>query len=240
MIRCEDVRTWPYGDFETIDIDCLVFDSTGVMAMPLTNLGAREPTSTRTAWDPDAKSHLSGSSLKGAYISNIDRNKGLQAEIQFAKRATALGLRVFALPHFSHNYKKHIDFEVEGMDGRSIWVDVKAPKALRKMSAGPHDPYAKPQDRYVGFHLQPTGDLFGSEADYVAFGLTDGSFLLGDRLKIKDIVETKLEGAIAAKVRSAWPETALWTPYYREAGTSQAVMSYMDLNDLKPALKWKL
>jgi hypothetical protein len=184
--------------------------------------------------------HLAGSSLKGAYISNTDRNKGLVAEDNFARLIVDQGLGIYTLPHFGFNYLQHVDFEIELVDGTCMWVDVKAPKALRKLKCGPNDPFAKAQDRYVGFHLQPTGDLFGSKADCVAFGLTDGSFLLADRTKIIDIVTTKLAPAIERRQRSAWPETALWTPYYREAGASQAVMSYMDLDDLRPALVWRL
>jgi len=129
----------------------------------------------------------------------------------------------------------HIDFEVEGPDGRTFWVDVKAPKALRKIQDKRLDPYSEPQDRYVCLELNDRGSLYGGHSDYMAFGLTDGTFLLADRLEIIDIANKKLEGA---SVRAAWPETALWAPYVRSHEGHHLVMTYMDLHDLSSAIKY--
>lgn len=237
MLNPEQVLQWPYGEFETMDPNKPALD---VSALPKTLVrGYRGPSSERKPWDATEVRHYSGAALRGAYISNTDRNKGAAAEASFAAACVAAGLKVFTLPHFSHNYLKHIDFEVECPDGLCVWVDVKAPKALRKLKCGPDDPFARQQDHYVGFHLQPSGDLFGSQADLVAFGRTDGSFVLADRLCIVDIVEDKLEGA-SARGRSAWPETALWAPYVRSWGSFHTVMAYMELEDLAPALRARI
>jgi len=181
---------------------------------------------------------LSGKSLRGNYISNTDRNKGFQAEQAFAAKMEALGLQCFTLPHFSHNYLLHVDFEVEGptigptaMEGpykKNLWVDVKSAKALRK-TRNKDDPYNKPQDRYVCIELNAKGSLYGGHADYFAFGLTDGTFLLADRKKLVACVNEKMK---KPKYRSAWPETALWCPYVRTYEGVSLVMTYMDLYDL--------
>jgi hypothetical protein len=191
---------------------------------------------------------LSGKSLRGNYISNTDRNKGFQAEQAFAAKMEALGLQCFTLPHFSHNYLLHVDFEIEGPTDwpavvepigeqsnatqgpckKNLWVDVKSAKALRK-TRNKDDPYNKPQDRYVCIELNARGSLYGGHADYFAFGLTDGTFLLADRKKLVACVNEKMK---KPECRSAWPETALWCPYVRTYEGVSLVMTYMDLNDL--------
>lgn len=180
-----------------------------------------------------AQAHLQGKSLRGHYISNTDRNKGHVAEEAFATAMESIGLSVNVLPHFSHNYIKHIDFEIS--DGHTcFWIDVKSPKSLRK-TMNPSDPFNKPQDKYICFELNSSGSLYGSHSDYVAFGLTDGSFIVTDRLKLIDIVNSKMDFNTRPKERSAWPETSLWQPYVRSYNNNHLVMAYMDLDDLRPA-----
>jgi hypothetical protein len=175
---------------------------------------------------------LQGRSLRGNYISNTDRNKGHTAETLFAEIMESYGHKVYTLPHFSHNYKMHVDFEVE-TDHGVFWIDVKSAKSLRK-TLSKTDPFNRPQDKYVCLELNASGSLFGSHSDYIAFGLTDGSFVISDRLKLVDIVKQKM--AAMPKERSAWPETALWHPYVRTYNGISLVMTYMDLDDLKDSI----
>lgn len=229
-LNVHEVLKWPYGDFKPMEPG-LSFEADDFISKAM--IFSRGPSSDRR--DPLLETQtLAGRSLRGNYISNTDRNKGRESEDLFAKKLRSLGLSVFTLPHFESNYKKHIDFEVQNSDGRCAWIDVKGPKALRKTNMK-DDMLNKPQDRFVCLQLSDNGDLFGSHSDYIAFGLTDGRFIISDRLKLIDCVSKHLV-ARSDVGRSAWPETALWVPYVRTYKNVNLVMTYMDLNDLKDSI----
>jgi hypothetical protein len=192
----------------------------------------RSPSQNRKALSEVEPAMLQGRSLRGNYISNTDRNKGRISEDKFAQRLESLGFRVFVLPHFESNYKRHIDFEIQDESGKCAWIDVKSPKALRKTNRLDDD-LNKPQDRYVCLQLSEHGDLFGSYSDYLAFGLTSGRFVITDRLKVIECVQKNL---VTTEGRSAWPETSLWRPYVRSYNNVHLVMTYMALEDLKEAI----
>lgn len=224
-LDANDVLKWPYGDFEVMKgKPDVTYDGFHIQF-------TREPSSRRTPQSEVQTALLQGRSLRGNYISNTDRNKGHVSETGFAKKLSALGLDVYALPHFESNYKRHIDFEVE-QNGKCCWIDVKAPKALRKTNRL-DDPLNKPQNRYVCLQLTSNGDLFGSHSDYLAFGQTNGDFIITDRLKVIECVKKHL---VVTEGRSAWPETSLWRPYVRSYNDFHLVMAYMDLEDLKDAI----
>jgi len=233
------ILAMPYGDFEVMNTerpDGAVSKDLGAGGSDgLSTINGlqftREPSTKRTPFADVQVAMLQGRSLRGNYISNTDRNKGRVSEDTFAKAASSAGLGVFVLPHFESNYKRHIDFEIE-YQGRCFWIDVKSPKALRKTNRL-DDPLNKPQDRYVCLQLTPNGDLYGSHSDYLAFGLTNGQFIIADRLKVIDCVAKCL---VLTEGRSAWPETALWRPYVRTYNDFHLVMTYMDLEDLKHAI----
>lgn len=222
-----EVLQWPYGDFPVMDTTKHNIDYPKTFEFQFT----RACSAKRTLFKDIETAMLQGRSLRGNYISNTDRNKGRESENAFAKTMHDLGFQVYALPHFESNYKRHIDFEVE-KDGRAFWIDVKAPKALRKTNRL-DDPLNKPQDRYVCLQLTANGDLFGSHSDYLAFGLTNGKFVVADRLKVIECVAKNL---VTNEGRSAWPETSLWRPYVRSYNDFHLVMAYMDLEDLKDAI----
>lgn len=233
-LRASDVLKWPYGDFEVMELGpCRVAPNADTNASLKELVFKRGPCASRKAFGQEVQM-LSGRSLRGNYISNTDRNKGRIYEDLFAKKAIESGLEVFTLAHFEFNYKKHVDFEVQNSEGLSFWVDVKGPKALRKTNIK-DDLWAKAQDRYVCLQLTDNGDLFGSHADYIAFGLTDGRFIMCDRLKIIECVSRCLI-ARPEVGRSAWPETSLWVPYVRSFNDVSLVMTYMDLYDLKDSI----
>lgn len=232
-----EVAKWPYGSFESM----VVMPGLDWSHLP----GAEALQGTRPASEarkPRASGleTMGGRALKGHYISNTDRGKGFTSEKAFAEALERHGFQVYTLPHFEANYKRHIDFEVSTStdDGSEacFWVDVKSPKALRKASAqaaSRADPMSQPQDRYVCLQLTANGDMHGSEADYLAFGLTTGQFLVADRHKIIECVNRHL---VTTEGQSAWPETSLWRPYVRTYHGVSLVMCYMDLKDLSDAI----
>lgn len=226
-LESKNVLEMPYGDFQVMNTDKETLKFERCLNLHLT----RRPSAVRTPYEEVQTAMLQGRSLRGLYISNTDRNKGRLSEEAFAAAIKALGFRVYVLPHFESNYKRHIDFEIE-KDGLCFWIDVKGPKALRKTNRL-DDPLNKPQDRYICLQLTPNGDLFGSHSDYIAFGLTNGHFVVADRLKVIECVKKNL---VLSEGRSAWPETALWRPYVRTYKDFHLVMTYMDLEDLKDAI----
>jgi hypothetical protein len=234
MLCSQEVLSWPYGDFEQM-VPCSSIDLSGLQVMSLDNCKSlfKRPSSLEAKNRP-VQAELQGKSLRGHYISNTDRNKGHLAETAFAEAMERMGLEVKVLPHFSHNYLKHIDFEIASDSAASFWIDVKSAKSLRK-TMNKSDAFNKPQDKYICFELNSSGSLFGSHSDYVAFGLTNGSFIVADRHKIIDIVNAKMDFTGRPKERSAWPETALWHPYVRSYNNNHLVMAYMDLEDLRPS-----
>jgi hypothetical protein len=230
-LDANEVLTWSYGEFGLMSITQKPIEYSKDL-FSLNGLTFSRPPSENRKKPEQAT--LAGRSLRGNYISNTDRNKGRVSEELFAEKLEATGLSVFTLPHFESNYKKHIDFEVQDATGRCLWIDVKSPKSLRKTNMKDDD-YGKPQDRYVCLQLSDNGDLFGSHSDYIAFGLTDGRFIISDRLKLIECVSKHL---LASPIlgRSAWPETALWVPYVRSYKNVHLVMTYMDLEDLKDSI----
>ena len=249
MLCSQTVLEWPYGDFEQM-IPCSSIDLSDLPVLSAHNVKSlfKRPCSSEARPRP-VQAELQGKSLRGHYISNTDRNKGHVAEEAFAAAIESLATAasdtestmvasadtaaVKTLPHFSHNYLKHIDFEISS-GGQSFWVDVKSPKSLRK-TINKADLWNRPQDKYICFELNSSGSLFGSHSDYVAFGLTTGSFILADRLKLIEIVNAKMDFSVRPKERSAWPETSLWQPYVRTYNNNHLVMAYMDLEDLRPS-----
>lgn len=241
MLCSQRVLEWPYGDFEQM-IPCSSIDLSDLPVLSAHNINSlfKRPCSSEARPRP-VQAELQGKSLRGHYISNTDRNKGHVAEEAFASAIESLAeahgvasaAAVKTLPHFSHNYLKHIDFEISS-GGQSFWVDVKSPKSLRK-TMNKADLWNRPQDKYICFELNSSGSLFGSHSDYVAFGLTNGSFILADRLKLIEIVNAKMDFSVRPKERSAWPETSLWQPYVRSYNDNHLVMAYMDLEDLRPS-----
>lgn len=199
--------------------------------------GLRRPSTDLKEFVPDLEHRLVA---KGHYVSKTDRSKGHDAEQLFAQKMQALGHSVYKVPHFSHNYLRHIDFEILDNQKQSANFDIKAPKALRKATNRYQDAYTEPQNTYVCMELNASGSLFHHGAsDYLVFGQTNGSFIGCDRQKLCNLVLEKLK---EPKERSAWPETALWMPYVRSYENIHTVMSYMDLNDLYDAncLLWVL
>lgn len=221
-----ELLKWPYATSDPVDL--LPYDSSKLPLWTLKNF--RNKTETRKPFDFHDVGELTGGSLRGHYISNTDRNKGRLSERAFAVRVAAMGHELFSLPHFSHNYMMHIDFEVAGQDCVA-WVDVKAPRALRRMKGD--DPYSMPQNRYVCLEVHPTGSLYGGHADYVAFGQTNGSFVVAERAALASVVTKRLAGV---KERSAWPESALWLPYVRTFDGRHTVIVYVDLEDISELL----
>ena len=116
-----EVLKWPYGEFGQMDLS-RPFTSASVSKAPL-DLGVRGPSEKRLMRTEVVAKNVSG----GSYVSATDRNKGHVAEVAFAKAAEDLGYKVYSLPYYSHNYLRHIDYEVEAPNGLSFWVDVKAP-----------------------------------------------------------------------------------------------------------------
>jgi hypothetical protein len=171
--------------------------------------------------------------LPGNYVSQTDRAKGFAAEATFIENIKKLGLEIYKLPHYSHNYKKRVDFEiVDPKTGRATWVDVKAPRALRK-AMGPKDTYGKPQDRYVCLEVSKNGSLFSGESDYIVFQQTDGTFLWASKVLLVDFLNKKL---VNSTERSTWPETACCVPYVRSYMQMHMVLTYVDLTDLQDCI----
>jgi len=178
-----------------------------------------------------------GSFLKRQF--KVDQEDGKQFEVKFKDlMQSSLSYKVHEVPFWSYNYKQHIDFEVQDASGKCAFVDVKAPRSLRK-SRLKNDPMAKPQNKYVVAELMPFGSLFGSKADYIAFGQTDGTFVVCDTQKLQKLVKTKMQ---TFTNRSAWPETSLWCPYVRSYEGRNSAMMYMDLDTLNEqgCVLWKL
>jgi len=241
MLSAKDILQLPYEyGLDTINLD-KHYDSSSVKRLQLNSrIGLRIPQYSE-ANDTTNKcaALLEGKSLKGNYISVTDRKKGYEWETLFEQKVLQHGLTVNRVPYFSHNYLKHIDFELVDKYNKSCFVDIKSPKALRKASKYStklEDPLTRPQNTYVCLELNSTGSLFGSESDYIVFSQTDNSFLFCNRIKLIEIVKQKLN----SQIRSAWPETALWIPYVRSFNDVHTVMTYMDLNDLHPCIEFKL
>jgi len=226
MIRPEDALALPYGEFANIELVPLSRDFGPLK--PLTC--SRQPTEGRK--ERSLVHHMSGSR---GYSSCVDKGLGHVWEQKCALFLETAGFKVFDVPQFSHNYLMHVDFEVEAngqANGRSFWVDVKAPKCLRKASKSYSDPYATPQDAYVVLELMPNGSLFGSKADYLAFGCLDGSFLFADRERLAQ----KVQEIVNLKERAAWPECALLVPYVRSYEGRHTVMTYVPVKNIVETL----
>lgn len=254
-----EILKWPYGAFSNMVLDD-PFDSSALAPLTPGSLAARfaggaaggasgaagGPTPGRKLYRADDAT-LEGPALKGHYISNTDRNKGHQAEALFAQRARAAGFEVYQLPHFTHNYMGHVDFEVEcPATGHTFLVDVKAPRALRR-GRDAKDPLNRPQSQYACIELAPKGSLFGSKAHVVAYqlagsdagtasnGANDGPFVLVDRAHTVSLIRDFIEKAeVAAAGRAAWPEQSLWAPYVRTWQGVSVPLMYVEVADLKP------
>ena len=230
------VAKWPYGSFEAMAV--LPGLDWSHLPCPEALTLKRAPSEARKPRGAQLET-MAGRSLRGNYISNTDRGKGFTSEQAFADAMERHGFKLYALPHFEANYKRHVDFEVEPEGptaGCCCWIDVKSPKALRKASASAAsraDPMCQPQDRYVCLQLTAKGDMYGSEADYLAFGLTTGQFLVADRWKVIECVEKHL---VTTEGQAPWPENSLWRPYVRTFNGVSLVMCYMDLKDLTESI----
>jgi hypothetical protein len=242
------VLEWPYGNFEEMKLDT-PYDAFKLAQcapefLPAASGGTRGspngPTEGRKLYVAD-EATLEGRSLRGHYISNTDRNKGHVAEAQFAAKARAAGFEVYKVPHWTHNYLGHVDFEIEwtgGPDGAAqTWlVDVKAPRALRR-GRDLTDPMNCPQSQYACMELAPGGSLFGSKAHLVAYQIADphGTFLIVDRAHSAAVIEQHLQKPeTAAAGRAAWPEQSLWAPYVRSWEGVHTPLMYVPLEALKP------
>lgn len=195
-----------------------------------------------------ADATLEGPSLRGHFISNTDRNKGHVAESAFAAAARSAGFEVYQLPHFSHNYLGHVDFELEWPStGQTVYVDVKAPRSLRR-GRDTKDPLNCPQSQYACIELAPGGSLFGSKAHLVAYQLAPasasggpvgaalaGPFVIVDRLHSVDVIKKHIESPeFLQGGRAAWPEQSLWAPYVRSWEGVHVPLMYVELRNLKP------
>jgi hypothetical protein len=232
MFLANEILKIPYANAEPIPLDNTFQFKKDCASIQ--NIGVRiDKTSARTS----RNGQTIGSNV-GNYVSQTDRGKGFVAEEAFAKKCEDHGLQVFALPHFTSNYRHHIDFEIEDGHGNTCWVDVKCPRALRKGSVHfKDDPYGLPQNRYVCLELHEGGSLFASKSDYLAFGQTDGSFLLANRIKLIGLVVKKLKDT---KERAPWPECSLWSPYVRTFRGIHSVICYVDLMDISETIEYHL
>lgn len=232
------VLEWPYGSFEEMKLDS-PYDAFKLAQCAPGALPQRPdygPTEGRKLYVAD-EATLDGRSLRGHYISNTDRNKGHVAEAQFAAKARAAGFEVYKVPHWTHNYLGHVDFEIEWTGGGPTWlVDVKAPRALRR-GRDLSDPMNCPQSQYACMELAPGGSLFGSKAHLVAYQLADpaGTFLIVDRAHSASVIQEHLQKPeTVAAGRAAWPEQSLWAPYVRSWEGVHTPMMYVPLEALKP------
>jgi hypothetical protein len=237
MLSARDVLAWPYA----FDLDIMPlekpFDATSLPSMPSSIFGFREASEKRMPYSEVSRAMTY---LKGNYISNTDRNKGQEYEEACAQKFECLGYKSYALSHYVNNYINHIDIEVQCPNTNQVfWVDVESPKALRKRGPNkPQDSMNSPQDQYVCLQLGDKSTLYGGKSDYMAFGLTTGHFVIADREILVKTIEAKMSNI--PKTRSAWPETALWIPYVRSYNDIHTVMTYMDLESLRPALLWHI
>jgi len=163
-----------------------------------------------------------------------DIAEGSRFEQLFQTKMEAQGFKVYEVPFWSYNYKKHIDFEIEDSNGQCAFVDIKTPRSLRKSKATQMG-----QNRYIVVELMPYGSLFGSHSDYIAFGQTDDTFLVCSRPKLDAMVKSRMPNF---RVRSAWPETALNVPYVRSYEGRNSSMMYLDIEDLyeQNVILWKI
>ena len=225
MITATDALALPYGDLPNMALELVDIKEPSALAVdtiyPRLPSAERKPRSSQV--------HMTGSR---GYSSCVDRNQGHVYEQSCAANLEARGFKVYDVPQFSHNYMMHVDFEVEAPNGTCFWIDVKAPKCLRKSKLkglkGPKDPYAMPQDKYVVVELMPNGSLFGSKADYLAFARLDGSFVFADR----QALAKQVQDTVKLTERAAWPECALWVPYVRSFEGRHTVMTYVPMQDI--------
>ena len=225
MLNAKDVLAWPYEDLPVMDAsESYQSDKTKEFNLQ----GIRAPSSDRKLYNENKIME----SLAGNYVSAYDRSKGHNTEVLLVRKLRAIGLECYELPHYSGNYLRHIDIEVQWPNGSCLWLDAESPKALKKgapLKPGQTpNPLTLPQDRFVCLQLGSRSTLFGGSSDYLAFGLTNGEFLFSKKEDIVHIAEQKVH----RQKRAAWPQCALWYPYVRTFNDVSVVMTYMDLNDL--------
>lgn len=167
--------------------------------------------------------------MQVAYHSWDAYAKGQKSEQLFISRAAEAGMQCFALPHATFNYRMHVDFEVQTPDGKCFWVDVKAPRALRT-SKDPHDLLGRPQNNFVCLEIGDGGWLFSGYADAIAFGRTDGHFVVVDRKKLAAWTLDRLQ---SCGERVAWPEQSLMRPYVRSSAGRSVALMYVPIADLR-------
>ena len=223
MINPRQVLEWPYATDLCVMDPTKPFDTSQLNSFSFD--GIREKTVTRKTFNFEKEMQAG----IGAYLSNYDRARGHKAEADLAKKLFNLDYKCYELSH-SDNYFRHIDLEVECLNGKNIWIDVKAPNCLRKGRST--DILSTPQDRFVCLQIGPKSTLYGGLSDYIVFATTKGEFLISERQQLIKKVEIMMAPAIHGQIRSAWPETALWTPYVRTFNDYSTVCAYMDLNDL--------
>ena len=237
MLKATEVLKWPYNDDLQVMDPSKAFDTSSLDVFSNFE-GLHEPAPGRKLFDISKYTETSA----GAYVSSADRARGFDAEKALVTKLRLLGHECYELAHFTYNYIKHIDLEVQCANGLVVHIDVEAPKALRKASAASSaakDILSRPQDKFVCLQLGHQSTLYGGCADYMAFGLTNGTFLISERQQLITCIELKMADFTngTKKYRSAWPETALWVPYVRTFNEKSIVMTYMDLEDL-PIKYW--
>lgn len=229
MLKATEVLKWPYCDDLPI-MDPSSSFNTSSLAIFAGFKGIHEPTPGRTLFDVTKYTETSA----GLFVSSTDRARGFNAEKMLVTKLRLAGHECYELPHFTYNYIKHIDLEVQCPNGLVVHIDVESPKSLRKANHACPNNLSKPQDRFVCLQLGTHSTLYGGCADYMAFGLTNDAFLFSERCSLIEAIESKMVDFVngTKRYRSAWPETALWIPYVRTFNEKSIVMTYMDLNDL--------
>ena len=128
---------------------------------------------------------------------------GADAEAAFLAIAAARGWtpRLVTAAQ-TYDYNHHVDCLLR-REGQELWVDVKAPRALRRG--------APPQVSFIFVELHATGWLLRGRADVIAVRIATGAFALLDRLRLVEYAHSVLRTDYSV----AWPEQSLFRCYSR-------------------------
>lgn len=117
---------------------------------------------------------------------------------------------------YADNYQRHVDFRL-CKDGKLLRVDVKALRSLRRNGAL--------QNSLVFVEMHESGWLRGGQADVIAVQVSPTSFVMLDRIKLRDFALREVD---MAAPRVPWPEQS-YRRLYRRAGKSVELISLVDL-----------
>lgn len=133
------------------------------------------------------------------YAGDVDgrcQREGIRAEIKFKRLCERHGWGV-KLANFNDNYRDHIDcfiFVKVNNETKIYSVDVKAAKRISRRDRRGN--FAKVQDtwHWVEWHHHGGGKgWIQGKANWIAFGMLDGSFLMVDRFRLKLYTEKRME-----------------------------------------------